>query len=111
MANIRVHELAKQISKDTKEIKKILADNGIEVKSHMSSIDEKAVEIVKKAFGLVQDKTSESKKEDKNPVNNKADNKKKNEKSPKEQSDKENRQEKKKPLNAVALKNEFCLRP
>lgn len=55
MANIRVHELAKQINKDTKEIKKILMDHGIEVKSHMSSVDEKAVEIVKKALGVLEE--------------------------------------------------------
>lgn len=54
MANIRVHELAKQINKDTKEIKKVLLEHGIEVKSHMSSIDEKAVEVVKKALGVVE---------------------------------------------------------
>ncbi|MDE5781037.1 MAG: translation initiation factor IF-2 [Lachnospiraceae bacterium] len=54
MANIRVHELAKQINKDTKEIKKVLLEHGIEVKSHMSSIDEKAVEIVKMALGVVE---------------------------------------------------------
>lgn len=54
MANIRVHELAKQINKDTKEIKKVLLEHGIEVKSHMSSIDEKAVAIVKKALGVVE---------------------------------------------------------
>lgn len=54
MANIRVHELAKQINKDTKEIKKVLLEHGIEVKSHMSSIDEKAVAIVKQALGVVE---------------------------------------------------------
>lgn len=55
MANIRVHELAKQINKDTKEIKRVLAEHGIEVKSHMSSVDEKAVTIVKKALGVVEE--------------------------------------------------------
>lgn len=55
MANIRVHELAKQINKDTKEIKRVLAEHGIEVKSHMSSVDEKAVAIVKKALGVVEE--------------------------------------------------------
>ena len=70
MANIRVHELAKQINKDTKEIKKILSEHGIEVKSHMSSLDEKAVEIVKNALN-VNDKKNDSKdnKEEKNTSN------------------------------------------
>lgn len=60
MANIRVHELAKQIDKDTKEIKKILAEHGIEVKSHMSSIDEKAVEIVKQSYGMGKSQPAKS---------------------------------------------------
>ena len=71
MANTRVHELAKQINKDTKEIKKILSEHGIEVKSHMSSLDEKAVEIVKNALN-VNDKKNDSKdnKEEKNTAHN-----------------------------------------
>ncbi len=76
MANIRVHELAKQINKDTKEIKKILSEHGIEVKSHMSSLDEKAVEIVKNALN-VNDKKNDSKdnKEEKNTAHNNNQNK------------------------------------
>ena len=76
MANIRVHELAKQINKDTKEIKKILSDHGIEVKSHMSSLDEKAVEIVKNALN-VNDKKNDGKdnKEEKNTAHNNDQNK------------------------------------
>ena len=57
MADIRVYELAKQLGLDNKELKKILVDNGIEVKSHMSSVSEKDVEIVKKALN----KNSENK--------------------------------------------------
>ena len=48
MAKIRVHELAKQLGKDSKDIIAILEKNGIEVKNHMSSIEEEAVEMVKK---------------------------------------------------------------
>jgi len=50
MAKIRVHELAKQIEKDSKDIIAILEKNGIEVKNHMSSISEEEAELVKKAF-------------------------------------------------------------
>ena len=58
MANLRVYELAKQYGVDNKVVKKILTDNGVEVKSHMSSITEADAEIVKKAL-------------DKKPVENK----------------------------------------
>ena len=50
MANLRVYELAKQYGVDNKVVKKILTDNGVEVKSHMSSITEADAEIVKKAL-------------------------------------------------------------
>ena len=43
MADLRVHELAKQLNVDSKVVKKILTENGIEVKSHMSSISKEAV--------------------------------------------------------------------
>ncbi len=51
MANLRVYELAKQYNIDSKVVKKILADNGIEVKNHMSSITAEAAEIVKNVLG------------------------------------------------------------
>lgn len=47
MADLRVYELAKQLNVDNKVVKKILTDNGIEVKSHMSSITQEAAQIVK----------------------------------------------------------------
>ena len=51
MADIRVYELAKQLGLDNKTVKQILKDNGIEVKSHMSSVTEEGISIVKKAIG------------------------------------------------------------
>ncbi|MBQ3546103.1 MAG: translation initiation factor IF-2 [Lachnospiraceae bacterium] len=66
MADLRVHELAKQLNVDSKVVKKILTENGIEVKSHMSSISKEAVEIVKKAVtgnSSVDNKAEEKKKE------------------------------------------------
>ena len=50
MSKMRIYELAKQIEKDNAEIVALLKENGIEVKNHMSSIDDAAIEIVKAAF-------------------------------------------------------------
>ncbi len=50
MSNIRVHELAKQLGKDSKDILKVLAEHGIEAKTHMSSITEETAMLVKKEF-------------------------------------------------------------
>ncbi|MCI7814582.1 MAG: translation initiation factor IF-2 [Lachnospiraceae bacterium] len=44
---IRVHELAKELGKDNKEIINILLEKGIRVKSHMSTIEDKNVEMIK----------------------------------------------------------------
>lgn len=51
MTKLRVHELAKELNISNNEIKEILAKNGIEVKSHMSAVDENMIRIVKKACG------------------------------------------------------------
>ena len=48
MSNIRVHELAKQLGKDSKDILKVLAEHGIEAKTHMSSITAETAVLVKK---------------------------------------------------------------
>jgi len=50
MSKIRVHELAKELGKENKEILNFLAEKGIEVKSHMSSIENEQIELVKKEF-------------------------------------------------------------
>ncbi len=51
MTKLRVHELAKELNISNNEIKEILAKNGIEIKSHMSAVDENMIQIVKKACG------------------------------------------------------------
>ena len=51
MSKMRVYELGKQIGKDNADILEVLKKGGVEVKNHMSSIDDAAVEMVKKAFG------------------------------------------------------------
>ena len=50
MANIRVYELAKSINKDSKEVIEILKKNGVDVKSHMSSVSMEDAEKVKQRF-------------------------------------------------------------
>lgn len=50
MAKMKIYELAKEIDKTNKEILTFLAEKGIEAKSHMNTIEEDTVEMVKKAF-------------------------------------------------------------
>ena len=50
MAKIKVYELAKEIDKQSKDVMNYLKDQGVEVKSHMSNIDDSSVNLVKKHF-------------------------------------------------------------
>ncbi|MDD4369723.1 MAG: translation initiation factor IF-2 [Anaerostipes sp.] len=60
MGKIRVHEIAKKFNKSSKDIIKILTDNHIDVKNHMSTIDDAGVSIIEKALSV---KTATPKKE------------------------------------------------
>ncbi len=51
MAKIKVHELAKELDKQSKEILSFLQEKGIEAKVAQSSIDEEAAQLVRRAFG------------------------------------------------------------
>ena len=51
MAKMKVHELAKELNMQSKEIIAFLQDKGIEVKAAQSSVEDDAVNMVKKAFG------------------------------------------------------------
>ena len=51
MAKMKVHELAKELNVQSKEIIAFLQDKGIEVKAAQSSVEDDAVNMVKKAFG------------------------------------------------------------
>ncbi len=51
MAKIKIHELAKELGVASKDVVTYLADNGSAVKSHMSNIEDKEIEMVKKKFG------------------------------------------------------------
>ncbi len=50
MAKVRVHELAKSLGKDSKEIIEILKKDGVDVKSHMSSVEEADAQKVRDRF-------------------------------------------------------------
>ncbi|MGN0290633.1 MAG: translation initiation factor IF-2 N-terminal domain-containing protein, partial [Lachnospiraceae bacterium] len=50
MAKVKVHELAKELNIQSKEILQYLAEQNIEVKSHMSSIEDDVINVVKKKF-------------------------------------------------------------
>ena len=54
MTKLRVHELAKELNISNNEIKAILGKNGIEIKSHMSAVDDNMINIVKKACGAAK---------------------------------------------------------
>ncbi|MDD3185418.1 MAG: translation initiation factor IF-2 [Anaerostipes sp.] len=60
MGKIRVHEIAKKFNKSSKDIIKILTDNQIDVKNHMSTIDDVGVRIIEKTLNV---KTAAPKKE------------------------------------------------
>ena len=51
MAKIRIHELAKELDKQSKDILSYLQEKGIEAKSASSSLEEDAADMIRKAFG------------------------------------------------------------
>ena len=79
MSKMRVYELAKQLEKDSADIIAVLKENGVEAKTHMSSIDDEAVQIVKKAFAGETNKQTETKKSE--PVVDKSKKQEKNQSS------------------------------
>ncbi len=50
MAKMRVYELAKEVNKESKEILAYLKENGFEIKSASSNVEEKEIELVKREF-------------------------------------------------------------
>ncbi len=70
MSKIKVHELAKELEKQSKEVIAFLQEKGIEVKAAQSSVEEDAAEMVRKAFGDAKkaDAKPEAKKEAKPEV-------------------------------------------
>ncbi len=51
MAKIKVHELAKELGKQSKDILSFLQEKGIEAKAAQSSVEEDAAQMVRNAFG------------------------------------------------------------
>ena len=98
MSKMRVYELGKQIGKDNADILEILKKGGVEVKNHMSSIDEAAVEMVMKAFGAATPK-AESKPEKKAEPKKDAPKAEKKQDAPKAESKPEKKAEPKKDAN------------
>ena len=52
MSRMKIYEYAKKIDKPAKELVTELLNHGVEVKSHMSVIDEKGIEIINKVYGI-----------------------------------------------------------
>ncbi len=61
MAKMKIYELAKSLNKSNKDIIQFLNDKGIEVKSHMNSIEDNQIDLVKKQFGVKTPNESPSK--------------------------------------------------
>ncbi len=51
MSKMKVYELAKELGKSSKELLEFLGGKNIEVKSHMSAVEDDVIEVVRKAFG------------------------------------------------------------
>ena len=50
MAGIRVHELAKELGRPNREVIEALKANGVDVKSHMSRLEESHIRLIKEKF-------------------------------------------------------------
>ena len=67
MAKMRVHELAKEIDKNNKDVLDVLQANGVNVQSPLSVIDEAQADMVRRAYAPKPEKTeapAEEKKEE-----------------------------------------------
>ncbi len=65
MAKTRVHELAKELDVSSKDIIQFLEEKNVEVKNHMSNIEDDAVNLVRNKFGKKNDMTESAKAEEK----------------------------------------------
>ena len=68
MAKMKVHELAKELDIQSKDVIAFLGEKGIEVKAAQSSIEDDAIEMVKKKFGKAAHKAEAPKEEAKKPT-------------------------------------------
>ena len=51
MSKIKVYELAKELNVPSKEVLEFLSGKNIEVKTHMSALEEADADVVRKGFG------------------------------------------------------------
>ena len=65
MSKLRVYELAQELNKTNKEVLDYLKEKKIEVKSHMSTLEEKEEKMVREAFSGKKEDKSERKEENK----------------------------------------------
>ena len=63
MAKMRIHELAKELGKDSKEIISFFAEHNVEIKSHMSTVDEDQIKLYKDSLGVKATQVKETVKE------------------------------------------------
>lgn len=59
MAKIKVHEIAKELEKQSKEVIAFLQDKGIEVKAAQSTIEDEVADMLRKAFGKSQNASTQ----------------------------------------------------
>ena len=64
LGKMKIYELAKQLEKTSKEIIAVAQELGINAKTHMSSLEEGEVEILKKKLSRDKTTTSKNKKEE-----------------------------------------------
>ena len=67
MAKIRVHELAKELGKENKDIISALQKIGVEVKSHMSNVEEEEAGRIRAAFARKPERIKEEEHMEQNP--------------------------------------------
>ena len=63
MGKMKIHELAKEIDKTSKEIITVAQELGIEAKSHMSSLEDKDIEKIKNKLSGVKVENKSKKEE------------------------------------------------
>ena len=65
MAKIKVHELAKELNIQSKDIINYLGEYGIEIKSHMSNVEDREISMIRGKFGKLAQQEREAMKNEK----------------------------------------------
>ena len=53
MSKLRVHELARELGRQNREVIEFLKSKGVDVRSHMSMVDEPLISVVKNRFSNI----------------------------------------------------------